>query len=67
MSKGEQTRDFIYVDDLVDGIIKAPITKQAIGEIINLGSGKEYKIREVAIKIIDLMENPITPLIGALL
>ena len=66
MSKGDQSRNFIYIEDIVDGLIKASVTKDAVGEIINLGSEREYKIKEVAIKILDLMGNPIKPLIGAL-
>jgi nucleoside-diphosphate-sugar epimerase len=66
MTEGEQTREFNYVDDIVDGFIKASFTKKAIGEIINIGNGKEYKIRDVVFKILDIMGNPIKPLIGAL-
>jgi len=66
MSEGEQSRNFIYVEDIVDGLIKASIKKEAIGEIINLGNEKEYKLKDVVTKVLDLMGNPIKPLIGAL-
>ncbi|PKP61388.1 MAG: hypothetical protein CVT88_00200 [Candidatus Altiarchaeales archaeon HGW-Altiarchaeales-1] len=66
LSKGEQTREFNYVSDIVDGFIKASLAKKAIGEIINIGNGKEYRIKDVVIKILDIMGNPIEPVIGAL-
>jgi len=66
MTEGEQTREFNYVDDIVDGFIKASLTKRAIGEIINIGNGKEYKIKDVVLMILDYMGNPIKTLIGAL-
>jgi nucleoside-diphosphate-sugar epimerase len=48
MTKGEQTRDFLYVEDLVDGILAAASSEGAIGEAFNLCSGQEHSIRQVA-------------------
>lgn len=62
----DQTRDFTYVDDIVDGIIKSSIIKDALGEVINLGNEKEYSIRFIVAKIIELMGNPVEPTFGAL-
>jgi len=61
MTKGEQTRDFIYVEDVVEGYIKTTKSKKAIGEIINIGSGKEYQIKEVVSKISKLSGSQIKP------
>ncbi len=47
---GEATRDFIYVDDIVDGLLRCAIHGQA-GEVYNLASGAETSIRELAIAI----------------
>ncbi|MBU1766854.1 MAG: GDP-mannose 4,6-dehydratase [Candidatus Omnitrophica bacterium] len=66
MTKGEQTRDFNYVSDIVEGYIKASITQRAIGEIINLGSGREYKIKDVVNLIFDLTKSKVKPKIGKL-
>lgn len=66
MTKGEQTREFNYVDDIVDGIVKASVTKKAIGEIINIGNGNEYKVKDVVARILNIMGDPIKPLKGAL-
>lgn len=66
MTRGEQTRDFNYVSDIVEGYVEASITERAIGEIINLGSGQEYRIRNVVKLIIDLTKTRVKPEIGKL-
>ncbi len=45
---GEETRDFTYVLDLVQGLIKAGYYQNAIGENFNFASGKEVSIRDLA-------------------
>jgi nucleoside-diphosphate-sugar epimerase len=45
---GEETRDFAYVLDLVQGIVKAGYYEDAIGENFNLASGREISIMEMA-------------------
>jgi len=66
MTGGEQTRDFTYVDDVVEGYIRASLSERAIGQTFNLGAGKERPIKEVVLKVLELMGNPVRPLIGAL-
>ena len=66
MTGGEQGRDWIYVDDVVEGYIRASLAEAAIGQTINLCTGKERTVREVVEKVLELMGNPIHPLIGAL-
>ena len=46
-SDGNQFRDFVHVDDVVDAILKSLINKNARGQIINVGSGKPRKIRNI--------------------
>ncbi len=46
-SDGNQLRDFVYVDDVVDAIFSSLIKKNAKGQVINIGSGKPKKIKTV--------------------
>jgi UDP-glucose 4-epimerase len=46
-TSGRQTRDFNYVEDLVDGLLLAGESDAAIGQVINLGSGKEISLKEL--------------------
>ena len=47
LSHCNQYRDFIYVEDVVDIIIKTLNNKKAEGEIINLGTGKTFKLKSL--------------------
>lgn len=46
------TRDLNYVADTVEGFIKAAESSKAVGEVINLGTGREISIGELAATII---------------
>jgi UDP-glucose 4-epimerase len=50
---GFQTRDYIYVSDTVRGLVSAYERDNIRGEIINLGSGVEYKIIDIIKGICD--------------
>lgn len=52
---GEQTRDFIYVEDTVRGLILAYEKEESRGKIINLGSGKDISINKLLQGICDYM------------
>ena len=54
---GEETRDFTYVNDLIDGLLRAGYYEEAIGKEFNLASGKETKIIDLANRISDLTGN----------
>jgi dTDP-glucose 4,6-dehydratase len=49
------TRDFNFVGDTVAGFLAAQATKAGIGEVINIGSGFEISISDVARMIAELM------------
>ena len=51
---GTQTRSFCYVDDLVDGVIKMMNSPDDFTGPVNLGNPEEYRIIDLAEKIIDL-------------
>lgn len=46
-SEGRQVRDFCYIDDVVDSIIKAAVTDEAKGLIINIASGIPISIKDM--------------------
>jgi UDP-glucose 4-epimerase len=45
---GQQSRDYVYLEDVVSGMVAAATNPAAIGQIINLGSGQETTVRELA-------------------
>lgn len=44
---GEQTRDFTYVEDVVDLIIKASKAPGVSGKVFNAGNGNRYSLNEI--------------------
>lgn len=54
---GEETRDFTFVEDIVDGVLRAAAIPQANGEAINLASETETKIIDLANMINELTGN----------
>lgn len=55
---GEQTRDFIFIDDIVDAWSRALVTPQARGAVINLGSGRSLSINQLAEHVIAAFGRP---------
>jgi UDP-glucose 4-epimerase len=54
---GLQTRDFTYVNDTANGIMMAGTAKSAVGKTINLGSGFEIKINDLAQEIVSVLKK----------
>lgn len=54
---GTETRDWTYVDDIVDGLLAMGVRDEAIGEAINLGSGTEHRVIDMANMINELVGN----------
>ena len=54
---GEETRDFTYVGDIVDGLLRAGYYEAAISEEFNLASGRETRIIDLAEMINGLVGN----------
>jgi nucleoside-diphosphate-sugar epimerase len=55
---GDETRDFTYVGDIVDSLLASAYYKEAVGEAINIGTGKEICIRDLAEWVNQLTGNP---------
>lgn len=45
---GEQTRDFVYLDDVVEAMVSAATAPTVNKRVINIGSGEETSIRALA-------------------
>jgi UDP-glucose 4-epimerase len=51
---GNQTRDFIFVNDVVRAMTSAASAKTVNQLVINVGSGKETSVRTVAQKVLEI-------------
>jgi UDP-glucose 4-epimerase len=54
---GRQSRDFIYVSDVVRAMIAAATAPNLNQEVINVGSGQETSVRDVAAKVLEITGN----------
>lgn len=57
MGTGKETRDFTFVEDIVDGVLRGGAIKEAVGEAINLASETETKVIYLADKINKALKN----------
>jgi len=53
---GDQTRDFIYVEDAARAVVAVADTPESRGETINFCSGREVKIRRIAELICETLD-----------
>ena len=64
-TKGEQYCDFCFIDDVVKAVFKVFLSKNTNGEIINIGSAKPIKIKNI-IKLVCKQTGKGKPLFGKL-
>ena len=55
----DPTRDFLYVADNVAGIMRCGLAEGVEGEVINLGTGVEVAIGEVARRVLRLLDREV--------
>ncbi|HZW02558.1 MAG TPA: NAD-dependent epimerase/dehydratase family protein [Anaerolineaceae bacterium] len=51
---GNQTRDYVYVDDVVDALLAAAIAPKVNQLTINVGSGRETSVRELVRLVVEI-------------
>ncbi len=57
---GDPVRDFLYVEDFVDAIVRLVQTPEAVGQTVNVGSGARTRVGDLARQISELLEVPFT-------
>ncbi|MDD5194094.1 MAG: GDP-mannose 4,6-dehydratase [Candidatus Omnitrophica bacterium] len=55
---GKQSRDFTYVDDMIEAFMLMGSHKEALGRAINFGTGKAITINYIASKIKEISASP---------
>ena len=51
---GTQTRDYVYVDDVVSAMVAASTAPNINGLVINVGSGKETSVRDLVRQVLEV-------------
>ncbi|MFQ6099322.1 MAG: NAD-dependent epimerase/dehydratase family protein, partial [Armatimonadota bacterium] len=57
MGTGEETRDFTFVGDVVDGVLRAGVLEHAVGEAFNLSTNTETRVIDLAHSILALTDS----------
>ncbi len=61
---GEQTRDFTYVANVVDGVLRACTAPQASGEVINVATGGRISLNHLFRTVRDYLGAKVEPIYG---
>jgi UDP-glucose 4-epimerase len=54
---GEQLRDYIFADDIVNAMLKCAEAPDAVGEVINVGSGQSVRFCDMVRAVIKCVNN----------
>jgi nucleoside-diphosphate-sugar epimerase len=55
---GEQSRDFTYIDNVVDANLKAAESSRAVGQVINIANGERITLNELLGELKSLTDRP---------
>lgn len=67
LTSPSSVRDFIFIEDLVDGYLSVIRNiKKVKGNIFNLGTGKQYSIKEVVTMVKKITKSNIKPIYGSI-
>ena len=64
LSSPDSVRDFIHIDDIVSAYLEGDRAIASPGEIINIATGKQYRISEVVETIKSILHSSIEPIYG---
>jgi UDP-glucose 4-epimerase len=56
-SDGNQTRDYVFVEDVVNAMVAAATAREVNRLVINVGSGQETSVREVANQVLSVTNS----------
>lgn len=65
LASGRREVDWIYVDDVIEGMVLAATRPAIEGETLDLGSGTLVTIRQAVDTIVRIMRPPVEPVFGA--
>jgi nucleoside-diphosphate-sugar epimerase len=66
MSPGDQTRDFVFVADAAEALVRLATRAEAHGQIVNVGTGRDVAVGTMAEKLVARAGSPIAVKRGAL-
>ncbi|HVA00399.1 MAG TPA: SDR family oxidoreductase [Terriglobia bacterium] len=58
---GEQSRDFTYVENVVDATLRACAGPAPVGKVINVGTGERHTLNEIVSLLNDILGKQVKP------
>lgn len=65
VTNGSQTRDYVFIDDVIDACLAAAEQRDAAGQIFNVCSGLSTSVREMVTRITAACGSQVAPRFGA--
>jgi nucleoside-diphosphate-sugar epimerase len=65
LASGARPVDWVFVDDVVEGLARMLVEPGALGERVDLGSGELVTVREVVDRLVELVAPGVVPELGA--
>jgi len=59
---GDQTRDFVYIEDVVNALVAAGLRQGLDGRVINIGSGREHSIAQLVQLVAQVTGRELAPI-----
>jgi UDP-glucose 4-epimerase len=66
LTSGQRRADWIYVDDVVEGLLRTAIIPGLEGCAFDLGSGSLVSVREIVEQLVEIVGSSVVPAFGAL-
>ena len=66
LTSGERQIDWIFVDDVVDGLLSIAQAPNVEGRTIDIGSGEQVSIRDLVLRLVTVMNSSIEPSFGTI-
>jgi nucleoside-diphosphate-sugar epimerase len=66
LTSGRREVDWVYVEDVIEGLLRAAVCMNAEGTTIDLGSGTLVPIRDVVRLVVQIAGSQIKPQFGAI-
>ncbi|HTQ58930.1 MAG TPA: NAD-dependent epimerase/dehydratase family protein [Candidatus Solibacter sp.] len=66
LTSGRRKVDWIYIDDVIEGLLACARSEDVLGDTVDLGSGRLTELRAVALLIAELIGTAVCPDFGAI-
>jgi nucleoside-diphosphate-sugar epimerase len=67
LTSGKRLIDWVYVEDVIEGLVAMADAPSVLGQAVELGSGRLVTVRRVVENLSEILRTPVEPVFGDLL